>query len=70
MPVGHVLVCDTRCDVEHDNAALSVDVVSITETAKLLLACRVPDVELDGSEVLPDYQYAISRDGGAGDVRW
>jgi hypothetical protein len=52
VPVGNVLVCNTRGDVEHDNAALSVDVVSITETTKLLLACRVPDIELDGAEVL------------------
>lgn len=61
MPVGNVLVCDARCDVEHDNAALSVDVVSIAQTAKLLLACSVPHVELDLAEVLPFYQYAVSR---------
>jgi hypothetical protein len=52
VPVGDVLVCDTRGDVEHDNAALAVDVVSITETTKLLLTCGVPDIELDGAEVL------------------
>jgi hypothetical protein len=52
VPVGHVLVCDTRGDVEHDDAALSVDVVSVAEAAKLLLAGCVPDVELDGAEVL------------------
>ena len=71
MPVGDVLVCDTRGDVEHDDAALAVDVVAIAETAKLLLARRVPDVELDGAEVLPVYQYAASyREGGAENVRW
>lgn len=53
VPVGDVLVCDARCDVEHDDTALSVDVVSITETTELLLARGVPDVELDGAEVLP-----------------
>ena len=53
MPVGNVLVCDTRGDVEHDDTALAVDVVSIAQTAELLLTCCVPDVELDGSEVLP-----------------
>jgi hypothetical protein len=53
VPVGDVLVCDARGDVEHDDAALAVNVVSIAEAAKLLLACRVPDVELDGAEVLP-----------------
>ena len=53
MPVGNVLVCDTRGNVEHDNTTLAVDVVSITQTTELLLTCCVPDVELDGSEVLP-----------------
>lgn len=52
MPVGNVLVCDARGDVEHDDAALAVDVVSIAETTELLLTCGVPDVELDGAQVL------------------
>ena len=52
MPVGHVLVGDTGRHVEHDDTALSIDVVAITETAELLLAGGVPDIELDGSEVL------------------
>jgi hypothetical protein len=52
VPVGDVLVCDARGDVEHDDTALAVDVVSITETTKLLLTSCVPDVELDGAEVL------------------
>jgi hypothetical protein len=52
VPVGDVLVCDTRGDVEHDDTALSVDVVSIAETTKLFLASGVPDVELDLAEVL------------------
>ena len=70
VPVGDVLVCDTRGDIEHDDTALAVDVVSITETTELLLTCGVPDVELDGAEVLPVCQYAISRVGGSGNVRW
>ena len=52
VPVGDVLVGDTRGDVKHDDAALAVDVVAVTQTAKLLLPRGVPDVELDGSEVL------------------
>jgi hypothetical protein len=52
VPVGDVLVCDAGSHVEHDDTALAVDVVSITETAKLLLTSRVPDVELDLAEVL------------------
>lgn len=52
MPVGDVLVCDARRHVEHDDTALSVDVVSVTEPTKLLLACSVPDIELDLAKVL------------------
>jgi hypothetical protein len=71
VPVGNVLICDTRRHVKHDNTTLSVDVVSITETTELLLTSGVPDVELDLAEVLPCYQYAIMRACvGAGIVRW
>lgn len=52
MPVGNVLVGDTRGDVEHDDTALAVDVVTISQTTELLLTGGIPDVELDVSQVL------------------
>ncbi len=52
MPVGNVLVGDSGSHIEHDDTALSVDVVAITKTAKLFLASSVPDVEGDRAEVL------------------
>ena len=52
MPVGNVLVGDTRCHVKHDDTTLAVDVVSITETTELLLAGSIPDVKLNGAKVL------------------
>ena len=52
VPVGDVLVGDTRCDVEHDDPTLAVDVVSISETAELFLTCGVPDIELDLTVIL------------------
>lgn len=52
MPVGDVLVSDTRGDIEHDDTALAVDVVTITETTELLLTSGIPDVELNLTEVL------------------
>ena len=52
MPVGHVLVCDARGNIEHDDTALAVDVVAITETTELLLAGGIPDVELNLTKVL------------------
>jgi hypothetical protein len=52
VPVGDVLVGDAGGDVEHDDAALAIDVVAVSQPSKFLLACRVPDVELDLAEVL------------------
>ena len=53
VPVGYILVSDAGVDVKHDDTALTVDVVSITETSELLLSCGVPDIELDVTQVLP-----------------
>ena len=52
VPVGHVLVRDTRGHVEHDDTAMSVDVVAVAETTEFLLSGGVPDVELDATVVL------------------
>jgi hypothetical protein len=52
VPVGDVLVGDTGSDIEHDDAALAVDIVSITKTSELLLSCGIPDIELDVAQVL------------------
>lgn len=52
MPVRNVLVGNARCDVEHDDTALSVDVVAITETSKFLLTGSIPDIELNLAQVL------------------
>mmetsp|Transcript_7761 Transcript_7761/g.11494 ORF Transcript_7761/g.11494 Transcript_7761/m.11494 type:complete len:100 (-) Transcript_7761:180-479(-) len=51
MPVGDVLVGDTGCDVEHNDGALALDVVSIAEPSEFLLSGRIPHVEFDGSTV-------------------
>jgi hypothetical protein len=53
VPVGNVLVGDAGGNVEHDDTALAVDVVAVTETTELLLTGSVPHVELDLTEVLP-----------------
>ena len=51
MPVGDVLVGDAGGNIKHDNAALSLDVIAITQTTELFLAGSVPDVEADGTKV-------------------
>lgn len=52
MPVGDVLVGDTGGHIEHDDAALAVDVVAIAQTTELLLSSGIPHIELDGTQVL------------------
>jgi hypothetical protein len=52
MPVGDILVGNARSNIKHDNPALTVDVVSISQTTKLFLARCVPDVKIDLAKVL------------------
>ena len=52
MPVGNILVGDSGCDVKHDDTALSVDVVSISEPTELLLSRGIPHIELYLSVIL------------------
>jgi len=52
VPVGNILVGNARGNIEHNDATLSVDVVSVTKTSEFLLSCGVPDVELDITQVL------------------
>lgn len=74
VPVGDVLVGDAGSDVEHDDTALAVDVVSITETTELLLAGGIPHIESDVAEVLIILSASIQKDGGVKrairDSRW
>jgi hypothetical protein len=51
VPVGDVLVGDSGCNVKHDDTALSLNVVTISETTEFLLSGSVPDVEADGTKV-------------------
>lgn len=52
MPIRYVLVGDTSSNVEHDDSALAIDVITISQPAKFFLACCVPNIELDSSVVL------------------
>ena len=52
MPVGNVFIGDTGGNIEHDDTALAVDVVTITKTSELLLSCSIPDIELNVAQVL------------------
>jgi len=51
VPIRHVLVGDSRGDIEHDDSTLTLNVISIPQTAELFLPCCIPDVETDGTKV-------------------
>jgi hypothetical protein len=56
MPIGDILVGDSRGDVKHDDTALTLDVITIPETTKLLLTGSVPNVEADVAEICGELQ--------------
>jgi hypothetical protein len=51
VPIWHILIGDSRSDIEHDDAALALDVISITKTTKLFLPGGIPDIETDRAEI-------------------
>lgn len=53
VPVGNIFVGDPRSNVKHDNTTLAVDIIAVSEAAKLLLAGSVPDVKLNVPKILP-----------------
>lgn len=56
MPVGNVLVGDAGGDIEHDDRALALDVVSIAQATKLLLSGGVPHIESYRSAIGMEHQ--------------
>jgi hypothetical protein len=65
MPIGNVFVCNTRGDVKHDDTALALNVITITETTKLFLSGGVPDIETDGAKVGRELQWVhFDTEGG------
>ena len=67
VPLGHVGVGDAGADIEHDDAAVSTDVIAISETAKLFLAGRVPNVENDLA-VAREERHGVHFDTESGDI--
>lgn len=51
VPVWNVLVGNSRGNIEHDDTALALDVIAITQSTKLLLTGRIPDVEANSTKV-------------------
>merc|ERR1719333_1520138 len=51
VPVGDILVGDPGGDVEHDDGALALDVVAVSQASKLLLSRSIPSIEPDSASV-------------------
>lgn len=51
MPIGDVFVGDSRGDIKHNDSTLTLDVITIPQTAELFLSRCIPDVETDVAEV-------------------
>ena len=70
VPGGNVTVSHSSRHVKHDDGALGLDVVAVSESTKLLLAGRVPHVEPDGpSACVEDYGMDLHTHGGCVHVR-
>jgi len=67
VPLGDVGVGDTGAGVEHDDTALSTDVVAVSEATELLLAGSVPDIEL-ALAVVGEELHWVDLDTEGGDV--
>jgi len=51
VPVGDVLVCNAGGHVKHDDATLTLDVVSVSQPSEFLLTSSVPCVEANLAKV-------------------
>mmetsp|Transcript_16613 Transcript_16613/g.23415 ORF Transcript_16613/g.23415 Transcript_16613/m.23415 type:complete len:209 (+) Transcript_16613:187-813(+) len=51
MPVGDILVGNTGGHIEHNDGALSLDVITVTKTTEFFLSSSIPNVELDWTAV-------------------
>ena len=45
VPLWDVLISDSRADVKHDDTTVTSNIVSISESSKLLLSSSVPNIE-------------------------
>jgi hypothetical protein len=57
MPIRDVLVRDPGCDIKHDDSALPLDVITVTQSTKLFLTGGIPDVEANSAEVGEELQW-------------
>lgn len=65
VPLGDVLIGDPGCHIEHEDGSIGANIVAFSQTAKFLLASRVPKAELDGPMVcIEDNRADLNSLGG------
>ena len=57
MPIRDIFVGYSGRNIKHDDPTLSLDVVAISESTKLLLSGCIPHVETDGTSVGVENQW-------------
>ena len=51
VPLRDILISHSRCDIKHNDATLTLDVIAVTKTAKLLLSGSIPDIKTYWSKI-------------------
>lgn len=51
MPIRHIFVGNSGGDIEHDDTALTLNIVTVTQSTKLLLTGGIPDIEANSAIV-------------------
>jgi hypothetical protein len=67
VPLGHVRISDARADIEHDDATVASNIVSVTKTSELLLTCGIPNIEVDLA-VVSHERHGVHLDSQSRDV--
>lgn len=51
VPFRNVFVCNSGCDIEHENGGICTDIISLSKATKLFLASSIPKRKFDRSVV-------------------
>ena len=67
VPLRDILVGDSSADIEHNDSAVSTNIIAVSKSSELLLACGVPNVELEHTLVGVEHHW-VDLDSHGGDV--
>ncbi len=67
VPVRDILVCNSAGHVKHNDGALTLDVITVSQSTELLLSGSIPDIEADLTAVRVELQ-RVNFDSQCGDI--